>query len=63
MASRKNLDINKKRKKMMVNLNTLLKKEIERLKDLQEIRKNPNMLLSRETLMNKKGHKNQKETI
>jgi len=61
--SKKNQNINKNLKKMMVNLNTLLNKKIESLKDPQEIKKNPNILLNKETQKSKKDHKNQEVTI
>lgn len=48
---------------MIANLNTLLKIKIESLKDPQDIKKNPNMLPNKETLKNKKDHKNQEVTI
>lgn len=63
MANKKNPNINKNIKKMIANLNTLLKIKIESLKDPQDIKKNPNMLPNKETLKNKKDHKNQEVTI
>lgn len=48
---------------MMVNSNMLLNKKIESLKDPQEINKNPNILLNKETQKSKKDHKNQEVTI